>query len=99
MRIGTRGLLTITCPRPASVGARMAARIPASHRESPPRTTRAPIAPSKMVSNIPVLRRRTGTLRFPPKARRLMWLASVKSNITRPTSAIRRRPFRSSPRW
>ena len=27
-----------------------------------------------------------------------MWLASVKSNITRPTSAIRRKPFRSSPR-
>ena len=90
-RMGTRGLFTMICPRPASVGARMAARIPASQIESCGKTRRAATAPRKMVSNMPTLSSRAGRL-FDDCAKHAgpVRLASVKSSMTRPTSAMRR---------
>ena len=87
MRMGTRGLFTMIWPRPASVGARMALRIPASQMESCGNTSRATTAPRRIVSNMPVLSNRAGRLRMLRKTFRSVRLASVKSSITSPTSA------------
>ena len=88
MRMGTRGLFTIICPRPASVGARIALRIPASQIESCGNTSRATTAPRTIVSNIPALSNRAGRFLMLRKTFRSVRLASVKSSITRPTSAM-----------
>ena len=89
IRIGTFSLETTICPRPASVGASIAARIPASHRENVGNRTSAPRAPSRRVDSMPVVRRRTGELRMLRRTRRSVRLASVKRRSTRPASAIR----------
>ena len=60
-RIGTSGLLTMTWPSPASVGARMADRMPASHSESCGKTSFAATAPNRIVSSIPTLNNRAGS--------------------------------------
>ena len=90
IRMGTRGLFTMTCPSPASVGARMAARMPASQRVSWGKTARAARAPRRMVSSMPVLSSRAGRFRMLFNTCRSVRLASVKSSKTRPTSATRR---------
>lgn len=82
------------CPRPASVGASMAAKIPASQSESLVKTTSAPRPPRRIVSNIPMLNRRVGRLRIFFNIRSPVRLASVKSSSTRPTSAIFRNTSR-----
>ena len=97
MRVGTRGLFTITCPNPASVGARMAARIPASHSESSGNTRRAATAPRKIVSSMPVLNKRIGRFPMLRKSLKSVRLASVKSSNTRPISARRRKRFALNP--
>ncbi len=84
---GTRGLLTMICPSPASVGARMAARMPASQSVNGPKTTSAPRPPSRIVNSIPVLSSRTGNVRMSRNTLRSVRLASAKSSNTSPISA------------
>jgi hypothetical protein len=90
MRMGTRGLLTTTWPSPASVGARMADRMPASQIDSPGNTSRATMPPRSMVSSIPVLSQRPGSVPILRNTVRSVWLASVNSSSTNPNSASRR---------
>jgi hypothetical protein len=86
--IGTRGLCTITCPRPASVGARMAARMPASHKLSRGKMISAARRPTPMVNNIPILKSRAGRFRMLLSSARSVPAASAKSRRTSPISAM-----------
>ena len=88
---GTRGLLTMICPSPASVGARMAARMPASQNVSWRKTTSAASAPSTSVRSMPGPSSRAGSARILERSPRSVRLASVKSRRTRPTSASARK--------
>ena len=70
--------------------------MPASAHDSPLSTTIAHAAPSAMVSGMPTVSKRMGRLRPAFSSDGLIRLASVKSNITRPSSAIRSNTSRST---
>ena len=55
--------------------------------------------PSRMVNSMPMLNSRSGSRSLLFRVVRLMWVASVKSSITRPTSAMRRKLSRSTFGW
>jgi hypothetical protein len=87
MRFGTLGLDTMAWPRPASVGARIAARMPASQIDNCPKTIIAASMPRPMVSNMPTLNNLAGSELMPPTDLRSIRLASVNSSSTSPSSA------------
>ena len=98
--MGTRGLLTMIWPSPASVGARMAERIPASSNEIPGKTARAATAPRTSVSSMPMLNRRAGSALACLKTLMSVLLASVNRSSTRPSSAtVSSTPIPSSATW
>ena len=91
MRMGTRELVTMIWPSPASVGARMAERIPASQSDSRGKTSRAATAPRTIVSSIPALSSRAGKVPMLRSTPRSVRLASVNNSSTNPSSATLRK--------
>lgn len=97
IRTGTRWLFTMICPRPASVGASTVAKMPASQMETLENTSSAATVPSAMVTNMPILNKRSGRLPTLRRITSLVRLASVKRSKTRPGSARLRKTFALNP--
>ena len=90
MRMGTRSLVTIACPRPASVGARTAPIIAACQMVRLVNRSAAMAAPAAIVSGRPIISRRAGNSAFTLNNEMLIRDASVNRTSTRamvPTSS------------
>ena len=90
MRTGTRSLVTIACPRPASVGASTAPMIPACQIVRFVNRSAAMTAPAAIVRGRPIISRRAGNSAFTRNNEMLIRDASVNRTRTRamlPTSS------------
>ena len=91
IRSGTRSLVTIAWPSPASVGARTVPTIAASQIVKLVKRRDAMVAPAAIVRGRPMMRSRAGSAAFFRSTFTLIRDASVKSTSTSASSPVRRR--------